>query len=205
MADEHSEPGGMKVLRLYADALGESRFETTTMPMALKEFAPPAAPLCVSDPQPAQNYVILEVGSASFFTPGLGNLNPGSVCGGLPCGDVAGNGWIEGQCAATKEETATGGGLRILRAGRDWHWKRRVFFQSGAGFSAEASYRIRLCYSEPCSPSCGTAAVCGRLGHCDVYRAAQENNGRPPGVIQKSGSAHADLRRTGPVACTMPG
>jgi len=63
MADEHSEPGGMKVLRLYADALGERRFETTTMPMALKEFAPPAAPLRVSDPQPAQNYVILEVGA----------------------------------------------------------------------------------------------------------------------------------------------
>src|SRR5262249_44725874 len=33
--DDHSEPGGMKVLRLYADALGESRFESTTMPMAL--------------------------------------------------------------------------------------------------------------------------------------------------------------------------
>ena len=33
------------------------------MPMALKEFAPPAAPLHVSDPQPAQNYVILEVGA----------------------------------------------------------------------------------------------------------------------------------------------
>jgi hypothetical protein len=63
MADEHSEPGGMKVLRLYADALGESRFETTTIPMALKEFAPPAAPLRVSDPQPAQNYVVLEVGA----------------------------------------------------------------------------------------------------------------------------------------------
>jgi hypothetical protein len=61
VADEHS--GGMKVLRLYADALGESRFETTTMPMALKEFAPPAAPLYVSDPQPAQNYVILEIGA----------------------------------------------------------------------------------------------------------------------------------------------
>jgi len=42
----------MKVRRLYADALGESRFETTTMPMALKEFAPPAAPLRVSDPSP---------------------------------------------------------------------------------------------------------------------------------------------------------
>jgi len=63
MTDEHSEPGGMKVLRLYTDALGESRFETTTMPMALKEFAPPAAPFRVSDPQPAQNYVILEVGT----------------------------------------------------------------------------------------------------------------------------------------------
>ena len=33
------------------------------MPIALKAFAPPAAPLCVSDPQPAQNYVILEVGA----------------------------------------------------------------------------------------------------------------------------------------------
>jgi hypothetical protein len=63
MADENLEPGGMKVLRLYADASGESRFETTTMPMALKKFAPPAAPLRVSDPQPAQNYVVLEVGA----------------------------------------------------------------------------------------------------------------------------------------------
>jgi hypothetical protein len=61
MADEHSEPGGMKVLRLYADAVGESRFENTIMPMALKEFAPPTAPLSVTDPQPAQSYVILEV------------------------------------------------------------------------------------------------------------------------------------------------
>ena len=63
VADEYSKPGGMKVLRIYADALGESRFETTTIPMALKEFAPPAAPFRVSDPQPAQNYVILEVGA----------------------------------------------------------------------------------------------------------------------------------------------
>lgn len=63
VTDEQSEPGGVKVLRLYADALGESRFETTTMPMALKEFAPPAAPFRVSDLQPAQNYVILEVGA----------------------------------------------------------------------------------------------------------------------------------------------
>ncbi len=63
MTDEPPEQGGMKVVRLYADALGESRFETTTVPMALKEFAPPAAPLHVSEPQPAQNYVVLEVGA----------------------------------------------------------------------------------------------------------------------------------------------
>jgi hypothetical protein len=63
MADEHSEPGGMKVVRLYADTLGESRFEITTVPMALKEFAPPAAPLRVSDPEPAENYIVLEVGA----------------------------------------------------------------------------------------------------------------------------------------------
>jgi hypothetical protein len=62
-ADPDSDPSGTRVLRLYADALGESRFETTTMPMAFKEFAPPAAPFRVSDPQPAQNYVILEVGA----------------------------------------------------------------------------------------------------------------------------------------------
>ena len=63
MTDELSRQGSVKVLRLYADALGESRFETTTMPLALKEFAPPAPPFRVSDPQPAQNYVILEVGA----------------------------------------------------------------------------------------------------------------------------------------------
>jgi len=63
MADEHSEPGGIRVHRLYADALGESRFGTATMPMALKEFASPAAPFRVSDPQPAQNYVTLEIGA----------------------------------------------------------------------------------------------------------------------------------------------
>jgi hypothetical protein len=52
MADEHSEPGGMKVLRLYADASGESRFETTTMPMALKEFAPLRLHSVLATPNP---------------------------------------------------------------------------------------------------------------------------------------------------------
>ena len=47
MADEHSEPGGMKVLRLYADALGESRFETTDNADGAQRARPPAAPLYV--------------------------------------------------------------------------------------------------------------------------------------------------------------
>jgi len=45
-------------LRLVMDAKFEKR-RLLSRPMAFKEFAPPAAPLRVSDPQPAQNYVIL--------------------------------------------------------------------------------------------------------------------------------------------------
>src|SRR5262245_163857 len=48
----YSEPGGMKVLRLYADALGESRFETTTMPMALKSSRPPRHHSVLAIPSP---------------------------------------------------------------------------------------------------------------------------------------------------------
>jgi hypothetical protein len=53
----------MNLIRLYSDAAGESHFERVDLKLTLREFAPPAAPLRVSDPQPAQNYVILEVGA----------------------------------------------------------------------------------------------------------------------------------------------
>jgi hypothetical protein len=53
----------MNVIRLYSDAAGESHFEQVDLKLTLREFAPPAAPLRISDPQPAQNYVILEVGT----------------------------------------------------------------------------------------------------------------------------------------------
>jgi len=49
------------VSRLYADNFGESRFETVTVPLSEKDFAPPAAPLYCTDAQPAQHYVILEL------------------------------------------------------------------------------------------------------------------------------------------------
>jgi hypothetical protein len=45
----------IKVARLYADDFGESVFETVTIPMLQKEFAPPAAPMHVTDARPAQH------------------------------------------------------------------------------------------------------------------------------------------------------
>jgi hypothetical protein len=54
MPDTHT----IKVVRLYADDFGECRFETVTMAMLQKEFAPPAAPLHVTDTQPAQHDVV---------------------------------------------------------------------------------------------------------------------------------------------------
>ena len=93
------------------------------------------------------------VGSASFFTPGLGNLNPGSVCGGLPCtgnaqrlGDDRFNisrldhttdhpRWPSLLCwqRIVLQSSHSRRHHRILRAGRDWHWKRRVSFSVRSG------------------------------------------------------------------------
>jgi hypothetical protein len=61
--------------RLYADDFGESRFESLTIPMPRKEFAPPAAPLYAAQLQPAQHYVIIELptgwgGTEPHPTPG---------------------------------------------------------------------------------------------------------------------------------------
>ena len=42
----------MNLIRLYSDAAGESHFEQVDLKLTLREFAPPAAPLRVSDPQP---------------------------------------------------------------------------------------------------------------------------------------------------------
>jgi hypothetical protein len=70
-----SEPHTIQVVRLYADDFGESRFESLTIPMPRKEFAPPAAPLYAAQLQPAQHYVIIELpvgwgGTERHPTPG---------------------------------------------------------------------------------------------------------------------------------------
>jgi quercetin dioxygenase-like cupin family protein len=51
----------IRVVRLYADDFEESGFEIVTIPMLQREFAPPAAPLHVTDAQPAQHYVVIEL------------------------------------------------------------------------------------------------------------------------------------------------
>jgi hypothetical protein len=120
MADERSEPGGMKVLRLYADALGESRFETTTMPMALKEFARPAAPFRVSDPQPAQNYVVLEVGAdwgGAVPHPSPSRMMAFSLSGCTRVTASSGESlvFVAGDCCCTTTPPARGIALRSYR------------------------------------------------------------------------------------------
>jgi quercetin dioxygenase-like cupin family protein len=75
MATAMSEPHATKIVRLYADDVGETRFETLTVPMLQKEFAPPAAPLHVTDTQPAEHYVIVDLpvgwgGTEPHPTPG---------------------------------------------------------------------------------------------------------------------------------------
>jgi hypothetical protein len=70
-----SDPHATRVARLYVDDFGESRFESLTIPMSRKDFAPPAAPLYAAQVQPAQHYVIIELpvgwgGTEPHPTPG---------------------------------------------------------------------------------------------------------------------------------------
>jgi hypothetical protein len=51
----------VEVLRLYDGEHGESRFETVDIPMELRDFAPPADPLYVSDPEAATRYVLIQL------------------------------------------------------------------------------------------------------------------------------------------------
>ena len=49
------------VLRLYADASGESRFDEIDVTLKLADFAPPAPPLYMSDPAPATRYTLIHL------------------------------------------------------------------------------------------------------------------------------------------------
>jgi len=51
----------MKLLRLYADAAGESHFAECEVPLNVRQFAPPAAPFQISDAQTATQVFMLEL------------------------------------------------------------------------------------------------------------------------------------------------
>ena len=51
----------LRYVRLCADDRGESHFDLHDVPMTMKEFAPPAAPLAVSDPQAASSFVLIQL------------------------------------------------------------------------------------------------------------------------------------------------
>ena len=65
----------MKVLRLYADEKGESHLDSVEISMTLQEFAPPAAPLYVTEAQAASRFVVVQLpvawgGGTPHPTPG---------------------------------------------------------------------------------------------------------------------------------------
>ena len=51
----------MNVLRIHADSQGESHFDTQEIALTLQEFAPPAAPLYVSEEQRASGYQLIQL------------------------------------------------------------------------------------------------------------------------------------------------
>lgn len=60
---------GRKVLRLYADAAGDSRFADDGVALNLQEFAPPAPPLFVSTAEAALRYVLMRLPAGWFGEP----------------------------------------------------------------------------------------------------------------------------------------
>ena len=53
-------------VRVYADSLGESHFADSEIPLELKDFAPPAAPLSVSSAQAASEVLFLSLPEGWF-------------------------------------------------------------------------------------------------------------------------------------------
>jgi hypothetical protein len=69
----------MKVLRLFTDASGESHFDEHELTLSPAELALPAAPLLISEPQPAQGFVVIELpigwdGGYAYPVPGRNML-----------------------------------------------------------------------------------------------------------------------------------
>jgi|SRR5271155_4201878 len=51
----------MSLMRLYTDETGESHFEEYDIKLTLKDFAPPAPPVHISDPQVATRFILVSL------------------------------------------------------------------------------------------------------------------------------------------------
>ena len=56
-----TKPAAFCLPHLYTDASGASHFRTREFALALRDFAPPAPPLNVSDDQPATRFVMIRL------------------------------------------------------------------------------------------------------------------------------------------------
>ena len=100
------EPSGRKsvrVVRLSADEDGQSRFDSVQIDLVLQQFAPPAAPLFVSEVRPALGYVVLHLPPRW-----IGEPHPSPHRQMLFC------------LAGTMKVTSSVGEVRIISAGEAW-------------------------------------------------------------------------------------
>jgi hypothetical protein len=51
----------LTIPRMFSDAAGECRFDQTDIPLAMKEYAPPAAPVTVSTPIQTEQCVFMRI------------------------------------------------------------------------------------------------------------------------------------------------
>ena len=51
----------LTIPRMFSDAAGECRFDQTDIPLVMKVYAPPAAPVAVSAPMPTGQCVFMRI------------------------------------------------------------------------------------------------------------------------------------------------
>ena len=51
----------LTIPRMFSDAAGECRFDQTDIPLVMKAYAPPAAPVAVSVPMPTGQCVFMRI------------------------------------------------------------------------------------------------------------------------------------------------
>ena len=65
----------LTIPRMFSDAAGECRFDQTDIPLVMKEYAPPAAPVAVSAPMPTGQCVFMRIPPGFVGDQGLGHVS----------------------------------------------------------------------------------------------------------------------------------